>query len=570
MEHSRRIREKLVLLYGKERAPSVLTKVLAIIGPGPTPPAATGLSLSEKDIVLITYGDQVSREGEPPLRTLHGFLKDFAAPVVNSVHILPFFPYSSDDGFSIIDYTSVDPDLGDWRHIREMGQDFQLMFDAVINHISAQSDWFQAFLRDEAPYKDFFIVVDLSADLSEVVRPRTLPLLTEVETSSGTKHVWTTFSDDQIDLDYTNPDVLREILRVLLLYVEQGARLIRLDAIAFLWKIAGTPSIHLPQTHIAIQLIRDVLDWVVPEVLLITETNVPHEENVSYFGDGTNEAQMVYQFPLPPLILHTMAQGDARVLSAWAASLEPAGERTTFFNFAASHDGIGLRPASGILSAEQINALVELTQEHGGHVSFRGMSDGSQKPYELNISYFDAITHPDVTTRHPDIAVQRFIVSQALLLALTGVPGIYFHSLFGSRSDINGVTRTGRYRSINREKLRLEGLVEQLEDKVSIRARVYRQYRQLLVTRGRERAFHPLGSQVIHDVDPGVFAVERISPDGQDRLLALHNVTGQEVVLDLPVSGAWHDLIADSIVSEETGILRISLSPYQIAWLKAR
>lgn len=565
MEHSRRIREKLVLLYGEERAQEVLDEVLAILGPEPTPRPATGLALSEKDSVLITYGDQVSEDGTPPLCTLHNFLKAFAAPVVNSVHILPFFPYSSDDGFSIIDYTAVNPDLGEWGHIRAMGLDFRLMVDAVINHISAQSDWFQAFLRNQTPYKDYFKVVEPGTDLSAVVRPRALPLLTEVATSNGNKHVWTTFSEDQIDLNFSNPDVLLEILKVMLHYVENGAKLIRLDAIAYLWKIAGTSSIHLPQTHTVIQLMRDVLDWIAPDVLLITETNVPHEENVSYFGDGTNEAQMVYQFPLPPLILHTMAQGDATALSGWAAALEPAGAQTTFFNFAASHDGIGLRPASGLLSAEQINALVQRTQDHGGHVSFWQSSDGGQQPYELNISYFDAVTHPEVTAQNPDIAVQRFVVSQAILLALVGVPGIYFHSLFGSRNDENGVSRTGRYRSINREKLGMEKLEAELADPTSIRAKVFRQYKLLLEIRGAERAFHPMGTQTILQIDSGVFAVERRSPDGFDRLLALHNVTDDERILDLPDSGNWHDLITD----RDLRGTRVTLSPYQIAWLKA-
>ena len=402
-------------------------------------------------------------------------------------------------------------------------------------------------------------------------RPRALPLLTPVETPSGTKHVWTTFSDDQIDLNIMNPTVLIEMIDILLFYVEKGAKLIRLDAIAFLWKIAGTTSIHLEQTHLVIQIMRDALEMVAPDVLIITETNVPHEENISYFGDGTNEAHMVYQFPLPPLILHTMTTGDSTKLSQWAHDLEPVGQQTSFFNFIASHDGIGLRPVTGILSDDEIQTLVNVVQAHGGRVSFRNQSDGTQSPYELNINYFDAINPPDLVETTPDTAVQRFIVSQAIGLCLAGVPGIYFHSLFGSRNYTDGVEQTGRNRTINREKLQRTDLQIALNDPSSIRSKVFNAYMNLLSIRREQSAFHPIAEQTIHMLDSSVVVVERYNTDTGDRIIAVTNVTDQSQHVEIPVKHShWHDLIQSQDYQSNEGALVIQLAPYQIAWLKAQ
>ena len=554
-----RIKAKIRRLYGDEQASVTFDNLRKIMGETQAT-AYAELPLSERDVMLITYGDQVQTAGENPLHTLHNFLKRKISPTISNVHILPFYPYSSDDGFSVIDYRAVNPDLGDWGDIAAFSQDFNLMFDAVFNHISVESEWFKGFLRDENPYTDYFVTVDPGVDLSAVVRPRALPLLTPVKTPQGEKHVWTTFSADQVDLNIMNPAVLLELVDILLFYVRSGARFIRLDAIAFLWKIIGTSCLHLEETHLVIQLMRDVLDWVAPDVILITETNVPHAENITYFGDGDNEAQMVYQFPLPPLILHTFRTGNTDDLTQWAKTITRVSPRTTFFNFTASHDGIGLRPVIGILTDDAIAALVQLAEDHGGHVSYKTNTDGSQSPYELNINYFDAITDPTITNQSPSIGWQRFICSQAILLTFIGVPGIYFHSLFGSRNDHNGVVTTGRFRSINREKLALNDLETELSDQLSIRSHVFKSYMRLLQIRTSEPAFHPLGEQHVLNLDSRVFALERIYK--QHRILALHNVTDETVRLESVETG--HDLISGQAV----GGVTLELAPYQIIWMK--
>jgi glycosidase len=583
-----RIRGQLAFLYGRETATFYLEKLLQVLERflqcNPDLPRADlgpGERLTEADAILITYGDQLTAPGKTPLSVLAEFVEAHLRGVVSGVHILPFFPYTSDDGFSVIDYTAVDPALGSWDDVGRIGRSFRLMFDAVINHISAHSDWFQAFLKDDPTYADYFTVVEPGTPtewVSRVTRPRALPLLTPVETPAGEKLVWTTFSADQIDLNFANPEVLLDIIEVLLLYVEKGAEIIRLDAIAYLWKEIGTNCIHLPQTHRVVQLFRDVLDAVAPHVLLITETNVPHEENVSYFGDGTNEAQLVYQFSLAPLVLNAFHTGNAGHLLHWAASLEAPSETTTFFNFTASHDGVGVRPVEGILDADEFQQLVDKAQVHGGFVSFKTNPDGTQSPYELNISYFDALSDPARMEQEGlEMQTRRFLAAQAIMLSLAGVPGIYVHSLLGSRSWREGVEKTGRYRTINREKLEWHDLAAALADPTSLRHRVFYQYVHLLRVRSSQRAFHPNGAQRILFGDRALFTLLRTSPDGREHLLCVHNVSDEEQdfrvdlnELGVPHSSAVHDLVFPTRYPiGEDGRLGLTVKPYQVLWLKA-
>lgn len=573
-----RITEHLVFLYGADRAAPLWEKLQQQLAnfhqqqPDLVQDQA-GTRLTERDVILITYGDQIQSSDKPSLQNLAEVLNATVKGWITGVHILPFFPYSSDDGFSVIDYTQVNSDFGDWDDVARLRPNFRLMFDLVVNHVSAHSAWFQAFLADDPAFADAFIVVDPDTDLSQVVRPRALPLLTAVTTSSGEKKwVWTTFSTDQIDINFADPSVLLRILDVLLFYVAQGAEIIRLDAIAYLWKTIGTSCIHLEETHRVVKLFRAVLDAVAPGVMLITETNVPHKENISYFGNGTDEAQLVYQFPLPPLVFHALMRGDAAYLTRWAAALEPPSTQTTFYNFLASHDGVGVRPVEGILPPTEVLAMAEQVKAHGGYVSYKTNSDGSQSPYELNISYFDALSNP---AGEEPLAwqVARFMVSQAIMLALQGIPAIYVHSLFGSRNDPAGVERTGRYRSINREKFRRAELEAALAAPDSLRARVFSTYRHLLQVRAQHQAFHPNCAQRILDLHPAIFAVQRISPAGDETVICLHNVADVPVVCTLPVNkkvATMEDLLSGATFVVQEGACTVHLGAYQVAWLVGR
>ena len=572
-----RLVEHLTFLYGGEQAPALFVYLKERLADfhAQHPDLARGgpaERLTERDVILITYGDQIQSPDKPPLQNLAEVLEATAQGRITGVHILPFFPYSSDDGFSVLDYTQVNPDFGTWDDIARLRGNFRLMFDLVVNHISAHSAWFRAFLADDPAFANAFIVVEPGTDVSQVTRPRALPLLTAVTTASGVeKWVWTTFSTDQIDLNFADPAVLLRILDVLLLYVAQGAEIIRLDAIAYLWKTLGTSCIHLEETHRVVKLFRAVLDVVAPGVMLITETNVPHAENISYFGDGTDEAQLVYQFPLPPLTLHALMRGEATYLTRWAADLAPPSAQTTFYNFLASHDGVGLRPVEGLLPSEEVSAMAARVKAHGGHVSYKTNSDGSESAYELNISYFDALSDP---RGDEPLATQvaRFMVSQAIMLALQGVPAIYVHSLFGSRNDYAGVQRTGRYRSINREKFQRAALEAALADADSLRARVFGAYARLLEVRAQHPAFHPHGAQTVLDVHAAVFAVQRTSPQGDERLLCFHNVSALTLAIhvDWAASNVARDLLSEAVFAPQNGQLSLSLAPYQVLWLNGK
>ncbi len=551
----------LTFLYGEDHASRLLDRVQSLLADHRARISPRDGGLSQRDSILILYGDQIQSPNQKPLQTLKKFCDTYLTDVVSGIHILPFYPWTSDDGFSVVDYRQIDSALGDWDDVSSM-QNFRLMFDTVINHISSKSDWFQKFLQDDPRYKDYFITVEGEPDLSKVVRPRALPLLTSFQTPSGEKKVWTTFSDDQIDLNFKNPEVLFEILDILLLYAEHGADFIRLDAIAYLWKEIGTTCIHLPQTHAVVQFLRAALNEVAPHVHLITETNVPHVDNISYFGDGTNEAQLVYNFALPPLTLHAFHTGDARILSNWAKTLSLPSKQTTFFNFLASHDGIGMNPARGILSDEQINLLVDKTLEHGGLISYKHNADGTQSPYEMNINYFDALSNPN-DNEPLELQINRFIAAQAIMLSLIGVPGIYFHSLFGSRGWLEGVKQTGRNRTINREKLQMDELQNQLAGENSLRFKVFTKYSQLLKARSGTSAFHPHGTQTVLNLHPSVFAIERISPDEKSRVLCLHNVSEKKISFTTKHESA-HDLFTGQVIQ----ISNITLEPYQVLWLK--
>ncbi|MEW6304105.1 MAG: sugar phosphorylase [Verrucomicrobiota bacterium] len=564
-------------LYGKEAAPRITETLRALIRhhtpAQPAAPRGETLPLSEREALLIAYGDQLREPGEPPLRTLARFCERRLRGVVSGVHLLPFYPYTSDDGFSVTDHFRIDPELGGWADVRRLGKSFDLMFDAVFNHMSAQSEWFHRFLAGDPEFADFFVTVEGNPNLSQVVRPRALPLLTRFHGASGEKQVWTTFSADQVDLNFRNPSVLVKILEALLLYVANGAKFIRLDAIAYLWKDIGTTCIHLPETHRVIRLMRAVLDEVAPHVMLITETNVPHKDNVSYFGDGHNEAQLVYNFALPPLVLHSLLTADASKLTRWAQSLELPSRAVTFFNFLASHDGIGVNPARGILSDAEIQNLVDRTQAQGGFISHKHNPDGSKSPYELNITWFDAVSDPNAPEEDA-LRVQRFLVSQAIMLALAGVPGIYFHSLFGSRNDREGALASNIHRRINRQKFALAELETELDAAGSLRSLVFAGYRRLLGVRREHAAFHPAGGQRVLESSPKLFAVLRTSPDGTETILCLHHVGAEprETVLpvaDLEFHTDWIDLLTgDTFHANEA--LHVPLAPFAVRWLQAK
>ncbi|MBR9979895.1 MAG: sugar phosphorylase [Desulfatitalea sp.] len=557
------IRQLLDGLYGAQGG-RALERLAAVLARFQRRRAGRGRPFSERDIVLITYGDTLQSAGNKPLDILHTFARTHLNDAVSAIHLLPFFPYSSDDGFSVIDYFQVDPAVGDWDAVMRCGNDFDVMVDFVLNHISARSPWVSEYLAGRPEFSELAIEVDPDVDLSAVVRPRALPLLTPFTKRSGESvHLWTTFSADQIDLNYKSIDVLCKMVEVLLYYVARGARMIRMDAVAYLWKDPGTPCIHLPQTHAVVRLLRAILDKVAPDVWLITETNVPHAENISYFGNGNDEAQMVYNFTLPPLLLHAFAAADTHALSDWAGGLQAPSSQTTFFNFTASHDGIGVRPLEGILPDAEIDRLVRLAIAGGGGVSYRNQADGTQRPYELNITYVDAlgVAGSRGTADH----AARFLASQAIQLCLPGVPGIYIHSLLGSRNWPSGVQHTGHARAINREKLDAAEVLAAFAAPDHFRTRIFFPYRRMLAVRRQQPAFHPNADYEVLHLHRQVFVIKR-QADRQQRLFAITHIGGPPVVLNLRPHGGSGSM-RDVLTGHGFDGAAVAVEAYQTLWL---
>ncbi|MEK7751176.1 MAG: alpha-amylase family glycosyl hydrolase [Acidobacteriota bacterium] len=534
---------------------------------------------SERDLLLVAYGDMVRSPGHTPLAALGGFLQSLRrrVPVFNTLHILPFFPYSSDRGFSITDFRAVDPSLGSWQDIEDLGKSFRLMFDGVFNHASSKSTAFREMLSGNPACQDFAVTFhskdELTAEQRNLLRrPRTSDILTMFHSINGPVWAWTTFSPDQIDLNYRNPKVLLGVIDTLLLYVRKGADLVRLDAATYLWEEPGTPSANLEQTHEIIRLFRDVLDVAAPHVALVTETNVPHAENIAYFGDGTNEAQMVYNFALPPLVLHAFYREDASRLSQWVRELEYPVAATTYLNVLDTHDGIGLPGVADILPPEELEYLIGQARQHGAFISYRHGERGGQVPYEINSTWYSAL-NMDNSGEERAFQVKRFVASRSIALALRGVPGIYFHGLIGSRNDIQLALRTRAKRDVNRAVLDEALLMRNLAEPGSKLNLINDQLGRLLEMRGRHRAFHPKGAQRVHLLSPQIFAVLRVSPGGEERILALTNVTAKPCSLEVPLEeigvteSNWYDLAGGRGWMAADGKLGVRLQPYDVMWL---
>lgn len=569
---SRRLSDLLVQIYPEHDQAILAQQITDAFWPAGTHRRKQGRKpgnklWSEKDSVLITYGNSIEDQAHKPLDLLHDFLIRHLRGVVNGVHILPFFPFTSDDGFAVSDYYSVSTQLGDWSDITRIANDFHLMSDLVLNHVSSQGAWFTNYLQGKSPHDRFFVEASPEDDLSQVVRPRTTPLLRQVETNRGEKYVWCTFSHDQVDLDFSNPEVLLEMLRIIRLHIDKGVRILRLDAVAFVWKEIGTNCIHLPQTHAIVQLLRLLCDFTTETLVLLTETNVPRTENLSYFGNR-NEAHAVYNFPLPPLILHAMQSGTAQYLREWQAAMPPAQLGCAYLNFTASHDGIGMRPAEGVLPPDEKTRMIDTVRRIGGLVSMRALPDGREEPYELNCGYFEAMR--ETFDGEDQYHLARFICSQTIVMSLEGIPAFYIHSLLATPNDHEGVARRGMNRAINRHRWHYPELLARLADPGSNQALVLSELSRRLRLRAQQPAFHPNATQFTLRLDNRVFGIWRQSLDRSQSIFALHNVSSEPVNVsptefNMIAEETWTDALTEEILA--TNRPDIVLAPYQCRWI---
>jgi sucrose phosphorylase len=569
-ELERRVSEHISFIYPALNDDTYVSHLIAEMGLGRSLqlPEPHHNNWDETDSILITYGNSIMNDGELPLHTLHNFLNKHLKDSIKSVHILPFFPFSSDDGFSVMDYLEVNPSLGEWEDIEAIGKDYRLMSDLVLNHMSSRSRWFDNFKKRLDPGKDYFAQANPEDDYSLVVRPRNSPLLKEVDTADGKRHVWCTFSPDQVDLNFKNPHVLLEFVKIIRKYLNHGVAIFRLDAVAFLWKEPGTPCIHLQQTHEIIKLLRTLIEHFYPEVVLICECNVPNRENLTYFGNA-NEAHIIYNFSLPPLLLYTLLSGDCRHLKTWMMSMPPAQSGTAYLNFIASHDGIGLRPLDGLINDNERDQLVETIKSFGGKITMRKAREGYDKPYELNIALYDALKGT-IASGEDEWGQQRFICAHVIMLALEGIPAVYIQSLFGSRNDYGRLKHTGRNRSINRHIWQVKELEQTLANKESDHAQVFKELRRLLKVRKNQSAFHPNATQFTLHLGTAVFAFWRQSMNRDQSIFCLSNVTAEVQLINLSdinliSTDTWRDLISEEVLPDLGS--QLSLQPYQTLWI---
>lgn len=567
-----RVRAHLEVIYGEPRAGELVDAVIAAMryGPSVSEPQPYQDYWDESDCWMITYADSIEEPGEPGLKTLARFCDRYLSNAINGLHVLPFYPYSSDDGFAVIDYLAVRDGAGTWDDIRELARKYRLMADLVINHASSQSAWFQNFLSRKDPGRDYFKETAPDEDISQVIRPRSTPLRVKVETGDGDRWVWCTFGPDQVDFDFANPEVLLRFVEIVRFYLEQGVRVLRLDAVAFLWKEPGTTSMHDQRTHEIIKLFRTLIDFHDPSTMLITETNVPNRDNLTYFGNS-NEAHAIYNFSLPPLLIFTLLTGNCRHLKTWMMSMPAARHGTAYLNFIASHDGIGLRPTDGLLSPGERDQLLETLGSFGGKISMRTGPDGAPHPYEANISLIDALAG---TVDGPDeFQLARFECAHAIMLALEGIPAIYVHSMLGTPNDHEGFARTGRYRSINRRRWSRAELEAALDDPASLQSRAFGRITSLLEIRRRQKAFHPNAIQFTMQLGLEIFGIWRQAIDRDQDIFCVSNVTREprEVELEninLVSTERWADLISGEEIGE--GQSTLQLAPYQTVWLTNR
>ena len=521
---------------------------------------------SQKNSFLITYADSIKSENDSPLLVLNQFLQKYIDSI-DSIHILPFMPSSSDSGFSVINYYKIDEKFGNWKDLNLISKNKNIMIDIVLNHASRSSKWFANFLKGSGQGHDFFKVVKDWNGIAQIERPRSSKLFQKIRTDDGVKKVWCTFSHDQIDLDFSKPAVLLEFLKIIKFYIKKNIKIFRLDAVAFLWKKQNTSCINLPETHYIIKLIRFVSTLIDKNTIIITETNIPSKENLSYFGNN-DEAHWIYNFTLSPLILFTLLGGNCSQLRKWSMTMPPAQEGNAYFNFLASHDGIGLRPVEGKLDSTELYKLIDKMRESGGRISYKTSQWGEEIPYEINITYLDSLK--STFNGDESFQIKRFICAHTIMLAMEGIPAIYIHSFLGTENDYNAIAAGGENRSINRFIWNKKDIYKILEDKNSNNFYIMSKLNNLLKIRSKQPAFHPNATQFTLNLGDEVFGLWGQDKKRKQSIFSISNVTSKSVRLSLQKinlieTEEWIDLISgNKLVNIDDDIL---LKPYQSYWI---
>ena len=521
------------------------------------------LKISEKTSLVISYGDNIYSNKANSIRVFQNFFKKNLIKYFNAVHFLPFYPSSSDSGFAVKDHYKIEKRIGSWSDIKKISKFNHVMADIVINHSSARGLWFKNFLKKKRPGKDYFLTVNSKFDVSKVVRPRDHKLLKKIDIFKKSDYLWRTFSPDQIDLNFKNPVVLLRFIKIMIHLVNNGVRIFRLDAIAYLWKKNGTNCINLNQTHQIVKLLRIITNLLNIQTVIITETNLPEKENLSYFGKN-DEANWIYNFSLPPLLIHAFLFETSSNLVKWSKSLPSAKPGNSYLNFIASHDGIGMRPTEGILNKKSLDNFLKRLKKNGSKFSFRKVQDISKKVYEANITVFDALKKSDFD---PDgkFSLQRYISAHAIMISFEGIPAVYFNSLFGKSNDESKYIITGNNRDVNRYKWIYKNITKRLNDKNSKQSIFYQNLVKLLSVKKKQKAFHPNAKRTNINLGTKLFCFKRISLDKKQTIICITNLSSKIQSAHLnKIYNNWNNLIGSKIEKENKFL---KLKPFETIWL---
>ena len=521
---------------------------------------------SEKDFLLITYADSIKKNNQKNFTTLNSFLKKYCKEF-SYIHILPFFPFSSDDGFAVEDYKKIKIEHGSWKDLKKITKTFDIMVDLVINHCSSKNKLFKNFLEDKNPGKDFFINSEKKFPKSnKIVRPRSSDLSKKVLVDGKNTYVWCTFGHDQVDFDFRNPNVLLYFFEIIKFYLDQDIKALRLDAVAFLWKELGTRCINLPQTHNIIRLIRLIIDRFYNKTLVITETNIPSHENLTYFGNN-NEAHCIYNFSLAPLLIHAVVSGNSFYLKKWSRGMPPAQENNSYLNFLSTHDGIGMRPVEGILPENEIQKYFNFFKKQGGLFSYR-TNAGKKSVYEVNITLLEAFK--ECYNGKDKFFLERFILAHTILFSMEGIPAIYIQNYLGSKNDNAKVKKTNSFRSINRRNWNFDSLVKIFKNKSNINSKILHSLNRLMVLRKKQIAFHPNATQFTLQLGDIFFGIWRQSIDRSQSIFCISNLTNvkQKISLldiNLISTNNWFDILSNKKIKNIGD--ELLFKPYQTFWI---
>ena len=523
-------------------------------------------NISEKTTLVICYGDSVYSEKNKSIRVFKNFFQKRLGKNFNIVHFLPFYPSSSDSGFAVKDHYKIDSKLGNWFDIKSFSKKSDIMADMVINHSSARGLWFKNFLKAKRPGKDYFLTIDSKFNTSKVVRPRDHKLLKKIDIFNKTDYLWRTFSPDQLDLNFKNPAVLLRFIKIMINLINHGVTIFRLDAIAYLWKESGTKCINLNKTHEIIKLLRVISGLLNTQTLIVTETNLPEKENLSYFGKN-DEANWIYNFSLPPLLIHAFLFENNSYLYNWSKKLPRSKNGNCYLNFIASHDGIGMRPTEGLLSSKALKDFLYRLKKNGSKFSYRKIQNKSKKIYEANITVFDALKKTNYD--NGKFSFERYISAHSIMIAFEGVPAVYFNSIFGTSNDEAKFIITGNNRDVNRYKWNLKNISNKLNNKDSKEYYFYKKISNLLSIKKKQKAFHPNASRENINLGPKIFCFKRESINKKQTIICITNLSSKIQYLKLSKKFLkYKDLLGSKIFF--TIDKRIKLDPCQTIWLSNR